>query len=95
MSLHNKICKNNSYSSFCAVVLIKAKRNTFFCHNKLVCAECISNYRMEQLIMFLILGMMQKLYPMKGSSPDTLGYRDPQKAHGIPAVLDFYSFSPA
>lgn len=61
--------------------------------NLFVCAECVSNYRMEQLIMFLILGMVQKLYSMKGSSPDTFGYRDPQKAHGIPAVLDFYSFS--
>lgn len=28
----------------------------------------------------------------EGSSPDTFGYRDPQKAHGIAAVLGFYSF---
>lgn len=36
---------------------------------------------------------MKKLYSMKGSSPDTFGYRDPQKAHSIAAALDFYSFS--
>lgn len=36
---------------------------------------------------------MQKLHSMKGSSPDTFGYRDPQKARSIVAALDFYSFS--
>lgn len=30
---------------------------------------------------------------MKGSSPDTFGYRDPQKAHNIAAAQDFHSFS--